>query len=52
MHVAASRSLLLRSKAVCLLVNENAQGARAFYEKAGFKFISYYDAIYLEQQIQ
>ena len=46
-----NRSFLLRSKAVCLLVNEKAQSARAFYEKAGYKFISYYDTIYLEQQI-
>ncbi len=46
-----SRSFLLRSKAVCLLVNEKARSARAFYEKAGFEFISYYDTMYLEQQV-
>jgi uncharacterized protein len=46
-----SRSLLLRSSSVCLLVNENNLSARAFYEKAGFRFISYYDTIYLEQKL-
>jgi uncharacterized protein len=46
-----SRNLLLRSSSVCLLVNEKNRSARAFYEKAGFKFISYYDTIYLEQQV-
>ena len=47
-----SRSLLLRSDSVCLLVNEKNQSAQAFYENAGFKFISYYDTIYLKQQVQ
>ena len=46
-----SRSLLVRSSSVCLLVNEDNRSARAFYEKAGFKFVSYYDTIYLEQQV-
>lgn len=46
-----SRSLLLRSNSVCLLVNERFQSAQAFYKKAGFNFISHYDTIYLSQQI-
>jgi predicted GNAT family acetyltransferase len=46
-----SRSLLLRSSSVCLLVNERFKSAQAFYKKAGFKFISYYDTIFLKQQI-
>jgi predicted GNAT family acetyltransferase len=46
-----SRNLLLRSSSVCLLVNEKNRSARAFYEKAGFKLISYYDTIYLEEQV-
>ena len=46
-----SRSLLIRSSSVCLLVNEDNRSARAFYEKAGFKFVSYYDTIYLKQQV-
>jgi uncharacterized protein len=46
-----SRNLLQRSSSVCLLVNEKNRSARAFYEKAGFRFISYYDTIYLEQQV-
>ena len=46
-----SRSLLVRSASVCLLVNQENGSARAFYEKAGFKFVSYYDTIYLKQQV-
>jgi GNAT superfamily N-acetyltransferase len=43
------RSFLLRSRSVCILVNEKFEGARAFYKKAGFKFASYYDTIFLDQ---
>lgn len=46
-----SRSLLSRSSSVCLLVNEKFQRAQAFYKKAGYKFISYYDTIFLSQQV-
>ena len=44
------RNLLMRSSSVCLLVNEKAEGARALYEGVGYKFISYYDTIFLKQQ--
>ena len=46
-----TRSLLMRSSSVCLLVNEKNLSAQAFYEKAGFKFASYYDSIYLQQRV-
>jgi predicted GNAT family acetyltransferase len=44
-------SLLLRTSSVCLLVNQEAQSAQAFYEKAGFKFVSHYDTMFLQQQV-
>ena len=43
-----SRELLKRTGSVCLLVNENFQAARRFYNKAGFKTVSYFDTIYLK----
>jgi uncharacterized protein len=46
-----SRTFLLRTSSVCLLVNEKFQSAQAFYKKAGFRFLSCYDTIYLRQQI-
>ena len=46
-----SRSFLLRSSSVCVLVNERFKSAQAFYKKAGFKFISHYDTIFLKQQV-
>ena len=46
-----SRSFLLRSNSVCVLVNEKFKSAQAFYEKAGFEFISHYDTIFLKQQV-
>src|SRR4029453_274805 len=46
-----SRTLLLRSSSVCLLVNEKNRSARAFYEKAGFKLVSYYETVYLQQRV-
>jgi predicted GNAT family acetyltransferase len=44
-----SRILLQRSKAVCLLVNEQNRKAQAFYDKAGYKLHSYYDMIFLPE---
>jgi predicted GNAT family acetyltransferase len=44
------RELLSRTSSVCLLVNEKNRDARDFYEKAGFKFVSHYETIYLKQQ--
>ena len=42
-----SSDLLLRAKSLCLLVNEQNQKARAFYEKAGYRLCGYYDSIFL-----
>jgi GNAT superfamily N-acetyltransferase len=42
-----SRELLLRAKSLCLLVNEQNEEARAFYQRAGYKLHSHYDTIYL-----
>ncbi|MDQ3818590.1 MAG: GNAT family N-acetyltransferase [Acidobacteriota bacterium] len=44
------RKLLGRARSICLLVNEQNLEAQAFYYKAGFKFRSYYDTIYLQQK--
>lgn len=38
-----ARNLLGRTKSICLVVNEENSRARAFYEKAGFKFSSHYN---------
>jgi len=46
-----SRSFLMRSNSVCVLVNERFKSAQAFYKKAGFEFISHYDTIFLKQQV-
>jgi ribosomal protein S18 acetylase RimI-like enzyme len=45
-----ARNLLMRSSSVCLLVNEKAEGARAFYKRAGYKFIGCYDTVFLKHQ--
>ncbi len=42
-----SRHLLRRVNSLCLFVNEQNQGARAFYEKAGYTLCGYYDTIFL-----
>lgn len=44
-----SQTLLRQTEALCLLVNEQNMAAHAFYRKAGFKFISTYDTIFLQQ---
>jgi uncharacterized protein len=44
-----SRTLLGRTKAICLLVNEENQAAQACYLKAGFKLRGLYDTIFLQQ---
>ncbi len=44
------RELLPRTQAVCLLVNENFKEAQAFYKRAGFKMISPYDTIFLQDE--
>ena len=45
-----SRSLLMNTNAVCLLVNEKFQAAQLLYKKAGYKLIGYYDTIFLNQE--
>lgn len=45
-----ARSLLQRTVAISLLVNEEHRGAQAFFQKAGFKRRGYYDTIFLQQQ--
>jgi uncharacterized protein len=44
------RELLPRTKAICLLVNEDFQEAQAFYRRAGFQMISRYDTIFLQDE--
>ena len=39
--------LLTRSKSICLTMNQENKKALAFYEKAGYKFHSHYETIYL-----
>ena len=43
------RTLLAHTKSICLLVNEQNHEVHAFYRKAGYKFRSYYDTIFLKQ---
>ena len=45
--VQLTRTLLMRTFSVCLLVNEKFQTAQAFYRKAGYKLVDYYDTIFL-----
>lgn len=42
-----SRDLLSRANSICLLVNEQNWSARTFYQRAGFRFQSSYQTIYL-----
>jgi ribosomal protein S18 acetylase RimI-like enzyme len=43
-----SRSFLERTASICILVNENFQAGQAFYRRAGYRFISCYDTIFLQ----
>jgi predicted GNAT family acetyltransferase len=43
------RRLLTKSASVCLLVNEKFEDSQRFYKKAGFKFIGFFDTIFLKQ---
>lgn len=45
-----NRSFLQRADSVCLLVNERFGGAQNFYKKAGFKYVSAYDTIFLQRE--
>jgi predicted GNAT family acetyltransferase len=42
-----SRDLLQRASSLCLLVNEQNQRARTFYERAGYTVCGHYDMIFL-----
>lgn len=43
-----SRTLLERTRSICLLVNERNPKAHAFYRRAGFRLRSYYTTIFLQ----
>ena len=43
-----SRSLLKRTRSICLLVNDRNHKAHHFYHRAGFRFQSYYTTIILQ----
>jgi uncharacterized protein len=45
-----SRILLARTKALCALVNEENDEALSLFYRAGYKVLSYYDTIFLQQQ--
>jgi predicted GNAT family acetyltransferase len=45
-----AQTLLRRTNALCILVNEQSQGARAFFERLGYKLQSRYDTIFLERK--
>lgn len=43
-----TRQLLRRTKTICILVNEVNEVGQAFYKRAGFKFTSTYETIFLQ----
>lgn len=44
------RNLLQRTKAICLLVNEQNRAALNFYQQAGYTLRGYYDTVYLRRE--
>ena len=44
------QTLLARTNSLCVLVNEQSQRARSFFERAGFKRRASYDTVFLERQ--
>ncbi|HEX8186362.1 MAG TPA: GNAT family N-acetyltransferase, partial [Blastocatellia bacterium] len=44
-----SRTYLMKTESVCLLVNEQFQAAQAFYKRAGYRLMGYYDTIFLKK---
>ncbi len=42
-----ARNFLLRTKSVCVLVNEDNRSAHKFYQRAGYKLRAIYDTIFL-----
>jgi uncharacterized protein len=47
-----AKELLQRTKAITLLVDERNKRAQAFYRKCGFRLLSTYDTIFLEQEVE
>ena len=47
----AHSTAMMRSRAVCVLVNENKSAVHAFYCRAGFKSAGIYETIFLRQKI-
>jgi predicted GNAT family acetyltransferase len=47
-----SRALLERTTTVCLTVREDNRGARALYEKAGFRLYGEHTTVYLQREQQ
>ena len=45
-----SRNLLARAGSICLFVNERNLKAQTFYRRAGYKFQSYYDTVFLHRK--
>ena len=43
------RKMLLRTRTVCLLVNEENERAQRFYRSCGFRLRSVYDTIFLRR---
>jgi predicted GNAT family acetyltransferase len=43
-----SRGLLKRTRSICLFVNDRNHKAHNFYQRAGFRFQSYYTTIFLQ----
>ncbi|HKP84951.1 MAG TPA: GNAT family N-acetyltransferase [Blastocatellia bacterium] len=43
------RSLLKRSRSICLLASDSDTGAHAFYRSAGYKLRGYYDTLFLNR---
>ena len=41
-------TLLARTEAICLTVNQRTDNAAAFYYKAGYRLTSYYETVYLQ----
>jgi len=44
-----SELFLRRTASICLLVNDKFKSSHCFYHRAGFRFVTYYDTIYVEQ---
>lgn len=45
------KSLLTRTRSICLLVNEENEAAHAFYRMCGFRRIGNYDTIFLQPEV-